>query len=100
MDRWKEEVQLLLEEMRRVKVFFGTRAQQWESRADDVRRRSESEDPALIEGQIAFASEQAGQFRCMKASCEHLWRYVEVYVAKGGQGVLVPPEAAPQVDDE
>lgn len=66
--RWREEVELLREEMERVKRFFKTRSSQWLSLAPgnfDVF----PVDQATIEGQRAYALEQSAQFERMYAHC-------------------------------
>ena len=97
-DRWAEEVELLQEEMKRVKVFFQTRAEHWTARAAMVGTTISTNDPTMAEGLRAFAHEQAAQFSAMKARCEHLWRYVAEYVALG-TGEVVPAEAK-TIDDD
>jgi len=94
-DRWAEEVELLQEEMKRVKLFFEKRAQNWTSHAERVGTGILAADPAMAEGLRAFANEQASQFRSMRARCDHLWRYVAAYVALE-EGEVVPMEV--QVD--
>jgi len=96
-DRWAEEVKLLQEEMKRVKLFFQTRAENWTERLNVGKAQGEN-DPAMDEGLRAFASEQAAQFREMRSRCEYLWRYVASYVALG-EGEVVPAEAQAADDD-
>lgn len=59
--RWEEEVQLLLEEMRRVNVYLNWEAGWWEERAE--RRSSQAGGvqvkPCLEEGLRAYARRQA-----------------------------------------
>ncbi|PPQ76066.1 hypothetical protein CVT26_004585 [Gymnopilus dilepis] len=92
-DRWKEEVELLQEEMRRVKEFFQTRAQQWEDLA-----RSDSGNWALpgviwdrstVEGRTAYARGQASQFKAMKDRC----------IKQTGHGVQLVPESSNDAED-
>jgi hypothetical protein len=55
MQRWEEEVQLTLEEMRRVLCYMDWRAQYWRSL---VSKRQVS-DATLREGMVAYAEKQA-----------------------------------------
>jgi hypothetical protein len=95
-DRWAEEVELLQEEMKRVKMFFETRASQWAAHSKAV---TPVNDPALAEGLRAYANDQSTQFRAMRCHCEHIWRYVEEYVALGREEV-VPSEALRDSEDD
>jgi len=67
-DRWREEVELLKEEMERVKRFFKTRSLEWSRLASDNFAAS-SIDQAEIEGQRAYALEQSAQFDQMHDHC-------------------------------
>jgi hypothetical protein len=96
-DHWAEEVELLQEEMKQVKQFFLTCAEQWEAQATAVGTLCVS-DPSIAEGLHAFASEQAAQYHAICAHCKHLWRYVAEYIALG-VGDVVPSEAQ-TVDDD
>jgi hypothetical protein len=80
--------------MKRVKLFFQTRAENWAFQAKAV----STSDPTMVEGLRAFAHEQAVQFRTMRSHCEHIWRYVAEYVALGN-GEVVPTELT-TVDDD
>ena len=67
-DHWREEVELLREEMERVKRFFKTRSLEWSSLASghfDVSPIDEAE----IEGRCAYALEQSDQFDRMRDHC-------------------------------
>ena len=46
----------------------------------------------MAEGLHAYANEQSAQFCAMWSRCEHLWQYVNAYVAFGW-GKVVPKEA-------
>ncbi|TFK77994.1 hypothetical protein K466DRAFT_445690, partial [Polyporus arcularius HHB13444] len=67
--RWREEVQLLLEEMRRVPEFHEWMARQWEQRS--VRNYQGREE--YFEGARAYAVQQASIRRKMKEFCRHVW---------------------------
>ncbi|KAF8054677.1 hypothetical protein FPV67DRAFT_1568861 [Lyophyllum atratum] len=98
-DRWSEEVQLLLEEMRRVLQFFETMATKWKQRSEGscfVQKDSTSDS----EGLQAYAARQASQFRAMKDHCKHMWRFVAEYVALGLDIDVVPPELMEPDDDD
>ncbi|RDB18343.1 hypothetical protein Hypma_000426 [Hypsizygus marmoreus] len=93
-DRWSEEVQLLLEEMRRIAQFFESRAEQWDRRAQVVT----AADEGIERGLHAYATQQAWQFRAMKARCQHVWRFVPQYVQIGLGIDVVPPELDTELD--
>jgi hypothetical protein len=91
-DRWAEEVELLQEEMKWVNWFFETQACRWAAHADAVGKTNPVTDLAMAEGLCVYANEQSAQCRTMRSRCEHLWRYVDAYVALG-RGEVVPKEA-------
>ncbi|KAF5384117.1 hypothetical protein D9615_003278 [Tricholomella constricta] len=78
-DRWSEEVQLLLEEMRRVLQFFESMAIKWDRRPAAM--CFVSKDSASVEALRAYAARQASQYHRMRAHCQHIWRFVPQYVA-------------------
>ena len=67
-DRWREEVELLKEEMERVKRFFKTCSLEWSSLASDHLDVSPI-DLVEIEGRQAYALEQSDQFDRMHDHC-------------------------------
>ncbi|KIK34338.1 hypothetical protein CY34DRAFT_98209 [Suillus luteus UH-Slu-Lm8-n1] len=67
--RWKEEVELLREEMRRILQFFDWQATSWDERAN----QSWSEGPAEREGKIAYAQRQAALRRALSVACRSSW---------------------------
>jgi hypothetical protein len=67
-DRWRKEVELLKEEMERVKQFFKTHSLEWSRLASDSFTVS-SNDRVGIEGQHAYALEQSAQFKRMHNHC-------------------------------
>ncbi|KAF8065144.1 hypothetical protein FPV67DRAFT_1671429 [Lyophyllum atratum] len=79
-DRWREEVLLLREEMRRV---------------------SRYDDDVTHDGRRAYANEQAAMLQEMERYFHVLWRHVEDYVLVGS-GVVIPSEVidAEHNDDE
>ncbi|TFK61247.1 hypothetical protein BDN72DRAFT_863757 [Pluteus cervinus] len=83
---WEEEVILLQEEMRRVKMFLESRAKIWDKRADFQVANS---SPSRNEGFRAFALQQAALMRDMKACCEHLWENVPQFIASQGNTTLL-----------
>ncbi|KAF8868419.1 hypothetical protein BD779DRAFT_1460905 [Infundibulicybe gibba] len=94
-DRWREEAELLQEEMRRVRVFFGHRAYMWDRRLEYVasgRSLGLFSDPETLEGRVAYAQRQAAQFRAMDDHCGKLWTSVDRYV-QTGVGTIAPPES-------
>jgi hypothetical protein len=98
-DRWAEEVALLREEMKRVKLFFQAHAHRWMVHADAVGKTNPIIDLAMAEGLHAYAKEQSAQFYAMRSCCKHIWRYAEAFV-RLGQGKIVPEEAEGGDDDE
>ena len=91
-DWWAVEVELLQEEMKWVKQFFKTQACHWAAHADAVGKTNPVTDLAMAEGLRAYVNEQSAQFHMMQLCCEHLWRYIDAYVALGW-GEVVPKEA-------
>ncbi|KAF8886390.1 hypothetical protein BD779DRAFT_1673299 [Infundibulicybe gibba] len=103
-DRWSEEVELLKEEMRRVCAFFESRAVEWERRGQysnsvpsPLGLLLPSELP-LVQGRIAYATDQAAQFRAMRAHCQTLWRFVSGYI-QNEQGLVIPPEVTEEAPE-
>ncbi|KAF5375506.1 hypothetical protein D9615_009182 [Tricholomella constricta] len=96
-DRWSEEVQLLLEEMRRVLEFFESMAVKWEQRPAAM--CFVEKDGAMLEALHAYAARQASQFRSMKDHCSYIWRFVPQYVELGLGVDVVPPELN-ELDDD
>ncbi|KAF8878620.1 hypothetical protein BD779DRAFT_1384368, partial [Infundibulicybe gibba] len=78
-DRWSEEVEILLEEMRRVRAFFESRAIKWEYQSKYTSSVPNPlglvlpSEPALTQGCVAYAKNQAAQFRAMHDHCHSLW---------------------------
>ncbi|KAG1772883.1 hypothetical protein EV702DRAFT_1048489 [Suillus placidus] len=67
--RWKEEVELLREEMQSILQFFDWQATSW----DEHTNQSWSESPAEREGKIAYAQRQAALRRVLWATCHSSW---------------------------
>jgi hypothetical protein len=89
--------------MRRVKASFSYQASEWESRTQNVNWDTPggkdyeagvlySIDKAVIGGRVAFAQEQAAQFREMREFCEMAWQNVPKYVKSLGKDPIVPKE--------
>ncbi|KAJ6449491.1 hypothetical protein C8R45DRAFT_849722, partial [Mycena sanguinolenta] len=76
--RYKEEVDLLEEEMRRVLEFLDWRAGWWTSLVGS--RAGEQPHAALREGHAAYAWKQAGYMRGMRERFAHQWRDVGRFV--------------------
>ncbi|KAF7364442.1 CxC2 domain-containing protein [Mycena sanguinolenta] len=72
--RYREEVDLLEEEMRRVLQFLEWRADWWTGLLG--LRAGKQADAALREGHSAYAQKQAGYMRGMRERFAHLWRDV------------------------
>ncbi|TFK61214.1 hypothetical protein BDN72DRAFT_778493, partial [Pluteus cervinus] len=104
--RWKEEVLLLQEEMRRVLMFFESEAKVWRSRADfSMFFDSESKtwksrtevskanlDEVGFEGFSAYALQQAALRFELKCNFETLWTGVDDYVQSKGKTPTLPLE--------
>ncbi|KAJ3764668.1 hypothetical protein FB446DRAFT_612650, partial [Lentinula raphanica] len=71
--RWMEEVNLLVEEQRRVLVSLEYNAKEWEGRAEYDGPLAEGKDPAHKEGARAYAISQASVFRTLARSFVKLW---------------------------
>lgn len=56
-------------------------------------------DKLMREGHVGYARHQAEQFRAMRARCEHLWRFVDIYV-QNGEGTIIPPEVIVAEEDD
>jgi hypothetical protein len=76
-DRWCEEVELLREEMGRVKRFFDARSLEWLRLASDNFNVSPV-DQAGIEGRRVYALEQSAQFRRMYEHCVDVFSKYDV----------------------
>ncbi|TFK59773.1 hypothetical protein BDN72DRAFT_780295 [Pluteus cervinus] len=74
--RWAEEVELLQEEIKQVKLFMDTQALVWSKRAqlDDLSPALDTLDtPEIIEGRIAYAHKQAQLRHNLRLYFEHIW---------------------------
>jgi len=92
-DRWQEEVELLLEERRRILVLFDHRAKQWDKLAEQDQAwmlPGVPMDEISVNGRVAYAREQAMQYRTMRAHCVHMWVNIDMYV--GSEGVTPGPK--------
>ena len=77
-DRWKEEVSLLREEMRRVLVFLKWRSNSWLRKGDARAISLLATCPHLLEGLHAYACRQSYLFRDI---CHHflrIWKGLEL----------------------
>ncbi|KAF9462252.1 hypothetical protein BDZ94DRAFT_1322782 [Collybia nuda] len=97
-DRWSEEVQLLLEEMRRVLQFFESMADKWDARAQGM--CFIPKERAIDNGLAAYSAKQAALYRALKAYCQRIWRFVPRFVQLGLSVEVVPPELASINDDD
>lgn len=71
LERWKEEVDLLQEEMRRVVVFLEWRSQDWLAKVDIPQGTSA---PDVQSGLDAYTKKQAAVYRNLAVSFAKLWR--------------------------
>ncbi|KAL1948716.1 hypothetical protein VTO73DRAFT_10522 [Trametes versicolor] len=80
--RWSEEVDLLLEEMRRVIVYHEWERARWSSLTGT---RFGQDRPDYREGFDAYAIRQAATRRSMRDFCRQAWRHVPDWVELGGE---------------
>ncbi|KAJ3831999.1 hypothetical protein F5878DRAFT_499319, partial [Lentinula raphanica] len=71
--RWTEEVNLLMEEKRRVLVSLEYNAKEWEGRAIYDGPLAEGKDAAHKEGARAYALSQASVFHTLARSFVKVW---------------------------
>ena len=71
LERWKEEVELLQEEMRRVVMFLKWKSQDWLAKAEDPRRAT---TPDIESGLNAYARKQEAIYHDLAVSFTRLWR--------------------------
>ena len=77
--RFSEEVELLLEENRRVLQFFEWQESWWLAKAE---QKTDSEMAAMwSEGLRAYALRQAALRADLRKHFSHIWRYVPAYVS-------------------
>jgi hypothetical protein len=86
--RWREEVQLLREEMRRVIAFLEWQASWWVT----LGGKHNGNSLAHTEGLRAYGHRQASIRKAIQTMFEHQWRQVDNYI-KRGEG-MSDPEAA------
>ena len=90
--------------MRRVIAFFQFQADQWTRRGQDAADLwglpGVVWDTASVEGRVAYAREQASQFKEMLDHCEKTWKNVSEYVRRSGQDVTVVPVDAAENGEE
>ena len=76
-ERWKEEVLLLREEMRRTLVSLQFFLDMWSARACPSSLLSLSRDPAISEGISAYAHHQSHVFASLHHRCQLIWNGLE-----------------------
>ncbi|KAF8958754.1 hypothetical protein BDZ97DRAFT_1668023 [Flammula alnicola] len=102
-DRWREEVELLQEEMRHVQQFLLHRAATWSKRAADLASwclPNVPADPLFDAGRVAFALNQQEQFLMMARHCGMLWCNVAKYVQSEGRCDIVPRSSSMREEDD
>jgi hypothetical protein len=87
VNRWKEEVELVAEEMKRVERYLTWEKDEWITAATkrrDAMGISPDDDPieaieqlALDEGLVAYGYHQADLHMRMRCHFKYLWRYVD-----------------------
>ena len=75
--RWKEEVLLLGEEMRRTLAFLEFFSNMWSTRASPSSLVVPSKDPAIREGISAYAHYQSHVFASIQHRYHSIWNGVE-----------------------
>ena len=78
--RWAEEVELLVEEQRRMLQFLHWKSKWWLERQSLVT----TEDPALEEGLRAYALRQAALRADLAQHFAHIWQDTRKYIEIGG----------------
>ena len=92
-DRWVEEVELLLEERKRILCFFLHMHELWKIRGSEHGSDNPwmlpgvPHDPVVIAGRRAYAASQACMFKDLHAHFQHAWRNIDAFVATKGVGV-------------
>jgi hypothetical protein len=86
--RWKEEIQLVREEMERVKKFFEWEEEWWKSQANGRQPtvligETAVSDVMLAEGLEAYANRQADLRHRLRNHFGYLWRDVASWIEKG-----------------
>ncbi|KAF7346849.1 hypothetical protein MSAN_01824100 [Mycena sanguinolenta] len=94
--RWAEEVDLLEEEMRRVKDFLRWRSEWWTARVDG---RQPPAGPQR-EGEAAYATRQAAICATMAAEFTKEWEALAGLIRRGRAGVLVEEEEVEEEAEE
>lgn len=94
--RWREELRLLPEEMRRTIQYHDWKASWWLTRAE---LRSDKVDAALAEGLRAYASRQASIQRGLGERAATLWQKTKSTVAPLSQRLANPSSTADDDDD-
>lgn len=88
--RWEEELEFVLEEIRRVPWYLSWKAQWWEERAS---WRGGTASPELHEGCVAYAAKQADVYRALARKFTDLWvaklKELEVQVTWSWPGFCV-----------
>ncbi|KAK0490084.1 hypothetical protein EDD18DRAFT_1465849 [Armillaria luteobubalina] len=88
-ERWKEECELVREEMDRVSQFFKWEAQRWTLRAEEA-------IPGTAGGPRAYALRQAALREDMHSHCVQTWLYMDQWIELG----QVPPEDDDEMGDQ
>jgi hypothetical protein len=78
---WACEIQLLLEEMRRVVATFNHREQLWDSRAKGWKKLSVEEG----EGVVAFAKKQSSMWRAFASAGQQVFEHSQSRAEKEGR---------------
>ncbi|RPD55075.1 hypothetical protein L227DRAFT_615722 [Lentinus tigrinus ALCF2SS1-6] len=93
-NRWTEEVELLLEEMRRTIVYHTWRAEVWLATVDRVHQ----DRPDYLEGANAYARRQATIRTAMSDFCAVSWRHVQQWVGLGVDAMIEDLDAVAEPD--
>jgi hypothetical protein len=96
--RWKEEVELLKEEMRRTEAFLEWHANWWDNQAK-VDKLPVSSDRQVVEGLVAYAKRQATLRRSLKDHFNTRWKSTRAYldVIDGDETGSISTESPPEL---
>jgi hypothetical protein len=99
--RWEEELELVLEEIRRVPWYLSWKAQWWEERAY---WRRETASPEVYEGCIAYAAKQAEVHRSLARKFTNAWlermKELKVHVSWSWPDFCISPHWVEEVTVE
>ena len=93
-ERWREEVMILREEMRRVLVSLRSSSDMWTARGTPSCLLLLSNDPIVREGITAYADHQSHIFASLRGRFDSIWRGLEKGDKQATESVSVMSEEA------